>query len=184
MKCCQITFHMAVSFVSSSIQPTYRSLSISVSSQKLGTISVKKVMMMMSQLRISSNHKKVGESMKDSSLAPSMGARFCWYLDFVLKASRTGTINFCCFKPLCCYCLVAKSCPTLCKPMDCSLPGSSVHGISQARILAWVAISFSRGASWPRDLMCHAWQVDSLPLNDLGSTLKPPRICVNSLWQP
>ena len=37
------------------------------------------------------------------------------------------------------------SCPTLCDPMDCSLPGSSVQGISQARILGWVVISFSRG---------------------------------------
>ena len=46
---------------------------------------------------------------------------------------------------------VAQSCPTLCDPMDCSLPGSSVHGILQARILEWVAISFSRGSSWPRD---------------------------------
>ena len=39
----------------------------------------------------------------------------------------------------------------LCYTMDCSLPGSSVHGIFQARILEWVAISFSRGSSWPRD---------------------------------
>ena len=38
-----------------------------------------------------------------------------------------------------------------CNPMDCSPPGSSVHGISQARILEWVAIPFSRGSSWPRD---------------------------------
>ena len=38
---------------------------------------------------------------------------------------------------------VAQSCPTLCDPMDCNLPGSSVHGIFQARILEWVAISFS-----------------------------------------
>ena len=37
-----------------------------------------------------------------------------------------------------------KSCPTLCDPMDCSLPGSSLHGILQARVLEWVAISFSR----------------------------------------
>ena len=43
------------------------------------------------------------------------------------------------------YCsLAAKSCLTLCDPMDCTLPGSSVHGISQARILEWVAISFSK----------------------------------------
>ena len=41
--------------------------------------------------------------------------------------------------------LVAKLCPTLCDPMDCSPPGSSVHGIFQARILEWVDISFSRG---------------------------------------
>ena len=40
----------------------------------------------------------------------------------------------------------------LCFPMDCSLPGSSVHGIFQARVLEWVAISFSRGSSQPRDL--------------------------------
>ena len=46
---------------------------------------------------------------------------------------------------------VAQSCPTLCDPMDCSLPGSSVHGIFQARVLEWIAISFSRGSSQPRD---------------------------------
>ena len=46
---------------------------------------------------------------------------------------------------------VTRSCPTLCDPMDCSLPGSSLHGILQARVLEWVAISFSRGYSRPRD---------------------------------
>ena len=47
-----------------------------------------------------------------------------------------------------CICvLVAQSCLTLCDPMDCSPPGSSVHGVSQARILEWVPISFSRGSS-------------------------------------
>ena len=46
---------------------------------------------------------------------------------------------------------VAQSCPTLCDPMDCSLRGCSVHGILQARTLQWVAISFSRGSSRPRD---------------------------------
>ena len=46
---------------------------------------------------------------------------------------------------------VAQSCLTLCDPMDCSLPGSSIHGIFQARVLEWVAISYSRGSSWPRD---------------------------------
>ena len=46
---------------------------------------------------------------------------------------------------------VAQSCLTLCDPIDCNLPGSSIHGILQARILEWVAVSFSRGFSWPRD---------------------------------
>ena len=50
-----------------------------------------------------------------------------------------------------CCCLVAKSCPSLCDPMDCSPQGCSVHGISQASILEWVAFSFSRGSSLPRD---------------------------------
>ena len=43
------------------------------------------------------------------------------------------------------------SCLTLCDPMNCSSPGSSIRGISQARISEWVAISFSGGSSWPRD---------------------------------
>ena len=47
--------------------------------------------------------------------------------------------------------LVTQSSQTLCDPMDCSLPGSSVHGILQTRILEWVAISFSRGSSQLRD---------------------------------
>ena len=46
---------------------------------------------------------------------------------------------------------VAQSCPTLCDPMNYSLPGSSIHGIFQARVLEWVAISFSRRSSQPRD---------------------------------
>ena len=48
-------------------------------------------------------------------------------------------------------CLVSQSCLTLCDPMVCSLPGSSVHGILPARILDWVAYPFSRGSSQPKD---------------------------------
>ena len=51
----------------------------------------------------------------------------------------------------CVCCLLAQPCLTLCDPMNCNLPGSSVHGISQARILERVSISYSRGSSWPRD---------------------------------
>ena len=47
--------------------------------------------------------------------------------------------------------MVTQSCPTLCDAMDCSLPGSSVCGIPQVRILGWVAIPFLRGSSQPRD---------------------------------
>ena len=51
-----------------------------------------------------------------------------------------------------CVCLVTQSCPTLCDPSDRSPPGSSTHGIFQEKMLEWVAISFSRGSSQPRDL--------------------------------
>ena len=64
---------------------------------------------------------------------------------------------------------VAQLCPTLCDSVDCSLPGSSVHGIFQARILEWVAISFSRGSSRPKDrtqVSCTA--ADSLPSEPPG----------------
>ena len=53
--------------------------------------------------------------------------------------------------PKCVCVLVAQSCPTLCNPMGCSQPSSTVHEILQARVLEWVAIPFSRGSSWPRD---------------------------------
>ena len=58
--------------------------------------------------------------------------------------------------------------------MDCSLSGSPVHGISQARILEWVTISYSRGSSWPRDqtrVPCISWQGDSLPSVPSGESI-------------
>ena len=67
--------------------------------------------------------------------------------------------------------LVAKSCPT-CDPMDCKLPSSSVHRVLQARILEWVAISFSRGSSWPRDqTWSPALQTDYLPTEPWGKPM-------------
>ena len=59
-------------------------------------------------------------------------------------------------------------CPTLCNPIDCSPPGSSVHWILQARVLEWVAKPSFRGSSWPRD-RTPALQADSLPLSHQGS---------------
>ena len=51
-------------------------------------------------------------------------------------------------------CRPAQPCLTLCDPMDYSLPGASVHGILQARILEWVLMPFSKGSSQPRDQTC------------------------------
>ena len=61
--------------------------------------------------------------------------------------------------------LFAQSSPTLCHPMDCSLSGSSVHGIFQARVLEWIAISFSGGGS-------PALQADALPSEPPGNPLE------------
>ena len=56
-----------------------------------------------------------------------------------------------CILIMCVCVLVALLCLTPCNLINCGLPGSSLYGISQARILEWVAISFSRGSSWHRD---------------------------------
>ena len=65
-----------------------------------------------------------------------------------------------------------QSCLTLCHPIDCSPPGSSVHRIPQARMLEWVAMSSSRGSFLTQgsNLQLLHWQVSSLPLSHLGST--------------
>ena len=75
-------------------------------------------------------------------------------------------------------CVHAKSlqlCPTLCDPMDCSPQGSSVHGIVQARILEWVAISSSRRSSPPRARTWVSYIANSLPSESPG---KPIDICI------
>ena len=82
---------------------------------------------------------------------------------FILKSKNT----WCVCARMCTKSL--HSCPTLCNPMDCSQPGSSVHGILQGRILEWVAMSSPRGSSWSQGsnqclLGLLHWQVGSLPL--------------------
>ena len=75
-----------------------------------------------------------------------------------------------------CACVHAKSlqsCPTLSDPMDCSPPGSSVHGILQARILEWIAMPFSRGSSRSRDRTCTS--CDYFIVGGLF-TAEPPRM--------
>ena len=72
------------------------------------------------------------------------------------EATNIWKVYYCkCFK---CWAKSLQSCPTLCNPVDCSLPGSSVHGILWARILEWIAISSSVGSSRPSD-----WTPCSLP---------------------
>ena len=61
---------------------------------------------------------------------------------------------------------VAQSCPTHCDPMDCTLPGSTVHGILQARILEWIVISSSRRSSQPRDWTLRIHNLSNIPLLD------------------
>ena len=66
---------------------------------------------------------------------------------------------------------VVQSCLTLCDLMDSTQPSSSVHGIFQARILEWVAISFSRGSSRPRDQTRVSHIVGALPSEPPGKAL-------------
>ena len=70
---------------------------------------------------------------------------------------------------ICVYVLHIQLCPTLCDPMNCSLPGSSVHGILQARIWEWVAIPFSGRSSQPRDQTHHLLHL----LHCLAGSLPP-----------
>ena len=74
-----------------------------------------------------------------------------WAIYLINMPIRKVILKFLLLYFICSFHEVAQSCPTLCDPVNCSLPGSSVHGIFQARILEWVAISFSRGSSRPRD---------------------------------
>ena len=76
----------------------------------------------------------------------------------------------CCKWFLTYMCVCTQLCPTPHDPMDCSSPGSSGHRIFQARILEWVAISYSRGSCWPRD----GTLVSRLPHWQAGSLLLVP----------
>ena len=76
---------------------------------------------------------------------------FYWFLWFCLFFTLLGSVFFIIVSE------VAQSCPTPCDPMALRLPGSSLHGILQARVLEWVAISFFRGSSWPRDRTWVSW---------------------------
>ena len=76
----------------------------------------------------------------------------CIYIAYILYIHRR--ISAYMHVSICCCSLFAQSCPTLCNPIDCSPPDFPVHRISQAKILEWVAISFSRGSFRSRDHTC------------------------------
>ena len=82
---------------------------------------------------------------------------------------------------------VAQSCSTLCDPVDCSPPGSSIHGILQARILEWVAIPFSRGSSRPMNPSLYIagrfftiWATTEAVLH--GHLAASQNLSMNALW--
>ena len=75
-----------------------------------------------------------------SPASPALAGGF-----FTTSATWEAVLN------LCMRAKSLQSCPALCNPMDCSPPGSSVHGILQTRVLWWVAVPSSRGSSQPRD---------------------------------
>ena len=101
----------------------------------------------------------------------------CWITGWSQRSLSACMQKYCTYICVCvytvCVCvLVTQSCQTLCDPMDCSPPGSSVHGILQARILEWIAISFSKGSSQPRDwTRSPALQADSLPFEPQGKLI-------------
>ena len=105
-------------------------------------------------------------------------------LGFLQRVSGAGVstppplprlIAFLCSRSVYVCVLLAQLCPTLCNPMDCSPPGSSVHEISQARILEWVAIPFSRGSSLPRDQTQVSWIAGRFTVQD---TREAPGMCI------
>ena len=88
----------------------------------------------------------------------------CWHLSLGSLSSKTEKI---------CCCLITKSCPTLCKPLDCSRPGSSVHGISQQEY--WNGLPFPSPGDLPTPGIKSgslALQVDSLPSEPPGKSKK------------
>ena len=117
-------------------------------------------------------HQKLEETRKDSFLEPSEGTSLLtpWFSASGLRTVRESvsivlshlvcgtllwqpqeTICLICLSSCVCVCSVAQLCTALCDPMDCSPPGSPVHGILQAKILEWVAMPFSRTSSQSRD---------------------------------
>ena len=126
---------------------------------------------MLKILSISSHHTQIKiQSTCTDLLSSTLTFCCCFYVYFSQRISTSSLISLknvplitLCkitwntwYNDDCDWCMCAPLSLTLCDAMDCSLPGFSVHGIFQARILEWVAISYSRGSSQPRDRTCIA----------------------------
>ena len=108
---------------------------------------------------------KVILGISDSEMQNLLLPKLVWLLKVIIHIKRSSLWNtftqtqkdssvIYSMQLLLCYAKSLQSWPTLCDPMDHSLPGSSARGILQARILEWVVMSFSRGSSQPRDWTC------------------------------
>ena len=94
-----------------------------------------------------------------------------WNCEWLLKIAAECWCQTLCVRVCVCARACAHSFLSLCDSVDCSPPGSSVHWISQARILKWVAISYSRGSSQPRNQICIFWVLE---LASIFFTAAPP----------
>ena len=95
-----------------------------------------------------------------------LGENIVWHVHLPIVSYISWKLSVC--KGTCHACMHTKSlqsCLTLCNPMECSSPGSSVHGILQARILEWVAISFSRGHVVILTIYKKSWGEQIIPLS-------------------
>ena len=106
-----------------------------------------------------SDHTSVSQCLRIHHVYVCLSYWFCFFGDPLVRQRPSKALLW---KMLLVFChlphgfetykwLVAQSCPTLCSPLDCGLPGSSVHRILQTRTLEWTAITFSSGSSRPRD---------------------------------
>ena len=124
------------------------------------------------------SHTVVSDSLQPHGLqharlpCPSLSPRVCpssYPLNWWCHPTFSSSVALFSF---CEYAKLLQLYPTLCDPVDCSRPGSSVHGLLQARVLEWVAMLFSRGSSWPGiKPVAPALQADSLLLSHQGSPI-------------
>ena len=129
-----------------------------------------------------------GDWVHSSAVLAVSACRCRWVLSYYLGFCRVSSW-WECTNGFDIHCLHGQSCVTLCDPMDYSLPGSPVHGIFQARILEWVAVSSCRVSSLSRDRTHISFiscldRLDSLPLSHLRGPERSIRCCQMRLKKP